>query len=134
MEIKQFSKEQIIEINREAVKISGDPFGILNEGNLEYAVTAHAHKFNNKPLDEAIIWKASTLLDLIAGKGHIFIEGNKRTGYSAAAVFLDQNSLGMSYSNYGEVVDFIILIAQGKANINKIAKWVGESIIKKEGE
>jgi len=55
--------------------------------------------------------------------GHPFLDGNKRTGMSAAVVFLEDNG-GKFSAKEGEVEHFALEIIRKKHDIPVIAKWL----------
>lgn len=54
---------------------------------------------------------------------HPFYDGNKRTGITAAAMFLDKNGYSLKVHK-GEIEDFAVAIAVSKLSINDIALWL----------
>lgn len=122
------TKEQVIEANRESVKISGDPFGVLNPGTLEFAVSAVGYKYNDKPREEALLRKASFLLEVIAGTGHIFLEGNKRTGVAVTLSFLERNGVTILSLDQYALAGLALAVARGEASQNAVYRWLRERI------
>ncbi len=122
------SEEAVIDINRKVTSLSGDPFAVINRGNLDFLVSGIKYKYEYKSDEEKIILKAAFMLDLIANKGHIFAEGNKRTSITATLTFLEANQLALSEIDQVELVNFVLLVAQGKENISSIAKWISQRI------
>ncbi|MFH1443207.1 MAG: type II toxin-antitoxin system death-on-curing family toxin [Candidatus Micrarchaeota archaeon] len=118
-------------MNKRAVLESGDPFAILSEGNLDYAVNAISYKFGNKPDEEAIVLKVAVILDLIAAKGHIFAEGNKRTAYTSGLALLEENGYCLTDIPEKEAVEFMLNVAMGKLKFDMIVEWLKPRIIKK---
>ncbi len=127
MEINYLSEEKLIAINREVVGLSGDPHGVINDANLTHLVEAMHFKYGND--DNAVILKAAFLLDYLANKGHIFIEGNKRTAETATIAFLSINSLLFVEKNQKELVNFVLSVAKNEKSLAAIAKWLKERII-----
>ncbi len=125
------TKEHVIEFNRLAVAINGDPHGVLNPGNLEYALDGLNNKYALHP--EPLIAKAAFLLDYLANKGHVFIEGNKRTSLSATASLLKLNGYSVNQDDE-QTAGFVLEVAQGKRSLSEIQKWLKQNIKKIEGE
>ncbi len=122
------TKQAIIEINRRVTALSSDPFGVQNLANLEYLTNAVQYKYEDNPLDERLVLKASFILDLIANKGHIFIEGNKRTAITSTLTFLEYNNATLSDLDETELVKFVLSVASAKESISSAAKWLRERI------
>lgn len=53
------TKEKFVTINKTVVKLSGDPHGVMNEGNLQHLEQALALKYSEDP--DKIILKAAFL-------------------------------------------------------------------------
>ncbi len=126
--LNYLTKEEIIAINQEVVKISVDPHGVMNEANLTHLVEGMCLKYENS--EDALILKAAFILDYLANKGHIFIEGNKRTAETTTFIFLRLNGLFFEEKDQKELVNFVLQVAQGKESLTSIAKWLKERVKK----
>ena len=124
------TKEAIIEANRRITSLYGDPFGVLNEANLEHAIESARHRFNKEDEFESLLLKAALILDLLANKGHCFIEGNKRTALSMCNSFLKMN--GYQILQGSEETGFVLSVARDEQTIKSIAKWIEARVIKIE--
>lgn len=120
------SKKELVEINRQVTKISHDPHGILNEANLEHLIDSIQFKYEKEP--EAAVLKAAFLLDYLANKGHIFVEGNKRTAETATIAFLNLNSLVFEERDQKELIAFVLRVARNEVSLTASAKWLKERI------
>ncbi len=129
------SKEEIIDINRKVTKLSRDPFGVQNLANLDHLAIAMEYKYNDKDEDQKIVLKASFMLDFIANKGHIFIEGNKRTAITATLTFLEINGFMLSDYDKGTdkresvLVKFVLEVAKGEHSVSSISRWLNQRIL-----
>ena|SRR3989338_1447557 len=61
---------------------------------------------------------------------HPFLDGNKRTGMTAAAVFLEDNSYQI-IAKRGEIEKFALRIVSEKLSLEKIAAWFKKNSKKK---
>lgn len=98
----------------------GGPRGLLSPGGLESAMGRPKHAFAYGETDLA------TLAALYAGgiiRGHPFADGNKRTGFIAAAVFLAVNGRDL-IADQGEVVAFCLGLAAGEIDEAVFAAWL----------
>lgn len=67
------------------------------------------------------LWtKAGALLQSIV-KGHPLIDGNKRLGWLATAVFLELNGVSTGSIPNDDVYDFVIGIAAGHEDVDELA-------------
>ncbi len=122
------SKKVLISTNRRVTQLNGDPFGVQNESNLDHLIAAVEYKYDKKPLQEALILKAAFMLDFIANKGHIFIEGNKRTAISSTLLFLALNEVVLEDLNEKELETFVLSVASGKQSLSSVASWLRQRI------
>jgi len=128
---KEFSyptREQIIEANRRAVSLSGDPFGILNSATLDHIASAVRYKYSRNPPEEALCLKAAFVFVTLAGPGHVFIEGNKRTAVSVLLSFLEANKSGIVPVEREKMADLAMLVACGKVTQSGIYRWLKERV------
>ncbi len=126
--LNYLNKEEIIAINQEVVKIASDPHGVMNEANLTHLIEGMHLKYNQN--EDALILKAAFILDYLANKGHIFIEGNKRTAETTTITFLRLNGLFFEERDQKELVNFVLQVAQGKESLTSVAKWLKERVKK----
>ena len=94
--------------------------GLRDEGLLESALARPQHRFH---YDEAV-----TLSELAASycfgivRNHPFIDGNKRTGFVVARVFLRLNGMVFSPAQ-GEPTQMIRALAAGEIEEAELARW-----------
>ncbi len=120
------SEEEIVAINKKAVKLSNDPHGIMHPSNLSHAAEAIQMKYNSN--EDAVILKASFILDYLANKGHVFIEGNKRTAETATILFLRINGLFFEEKDQKELTNFVLSVARNQESVTSISKWLKQRI------
>lgn len=128
LDVEYVTREQIIEANKIITRTYGDPFGVLSEANLDHAVTSIQYKYNKEDEFEAMALKAALLLDLMANKGHIFVEGNKRTALSVCVTFLEAN--GFTVETGKEEEKFVLSVARNEQSVTSISKWLKGKIVK----
>lgn len=81
--------EHLVELNRLIVAESGEPFAILKPHEL-VSVPARPRHLWLYDGEENLAVLAVRLMMAVA-RGHVFAQGNKRTGFVAALIFLDAN-------------------------------------------
>jgi len=116
--------EEILDINRQLILDHGGAgIGFLNRGSLEFALEEiHGSVFGTERCPTAFD-KAATLGWRWIAKGHVFIDGNKRTGMVCALTFLEIN--GLEFDAPGEdVFSFAKSIAQGLATIQEFSDFL----------
>lgn len=116
--------ERVVRIHERILEESGGESGLLNRGPIEAAVArARVGPF---PAGEATLWNRAALLLRGIAQDHPFVDGNKRTGYEAAAVFLENNGVVLG-SSMEEARDFMIEVAQGERGLVGIALWLSRN-------
>lgn len=80
--------KQVLFIHSRLVFEFGGRHGIRGLGLLESVVARHQATFEGKDFYPDVFNKAAALLESLIGD-HPFIDGNKRTGISAAALFCE---------------------------------------------
>ena len=95
--------------------------GFPNPGYLASAVAAPQHTLYYEDGGVDLFDLAAVYLYHIA-KGHAFTDGNKRTGYISAIVFLGINGINILLpENIHDLADATIAVADGKATKTDVA-------------
>jgi death-on-curing protein len=67
------------------------------------------------------VWdKAAALLQSVV-RNHALVDGNKRLGWLATAVFLEINGVPVVHAPNDDVYDFVLGVAAGNATVDEIA-------------
>jgi death-on-curing protein len=103
-----------------AITLFGDPIPVRDIGLLGSAVARpQTTAFGDDAYPD--IWtKAAALLHSIV-KNHALVDGNKRLGWLATAVFLEINGIEISRANNDDVYDLVIGVAAGQPTVDAIA-------------
>lgn len=120
--------DQVLFIHDRAVKRFGGSFGIRDIGLIESAVARPRATFGGQYLYETIFDKAAAFLQSIL-KNHPFIDGNKRTALSSAAVFLGKNGYKLK-NTHQEEVEFAVRVDNGNLSVEQISKWLKDHSVK----
>ena len=81
--------EQIARINKAIVTATGEPSGILNAGLLESSASAPRNLYLYDGETSAVVLAVHLMASL--GQNHCFTQGNKRTAFFSALLFLQNN-------------------------------------------
>lgn len=104
-----------------AVALLGDPAPIREIGLLGSAVARPQTTAFGEDAYPDIWAKAAALLHSIV-KNHALVDGNKRLGWLATAVFLEINGVTISKASNDDVYDLVIEVAAGQPAIEAIAE------------
>jgi death on curing protein len=83
-----------------------EPFGVLKPNELESAPTRPIHLWHYEEVDDLAV--LAVRLMMAVASAHPFEQGNKRTGFAAAEIFLDANGWVLDIGDWTEVADLII--------------------------
>lgn len=103
-----------------ATKLLGDPPPIRDAGLLESAVARPRTIVFGVQAYETIWEKAAALLQSIVSN-HALVDGNKRLGWLATAVFLELNDLPVSRASNDAVYELVLSVASGSPEVQEIA-------------
>ena len=103
------------------IALFGDPPPIRDVGLLGCAVARpQTSAFSDDAYPD--IWtKAASLLHSIV-KNHALVDGNKRLGWLATAVFLEINGIEISQAGNDAVYELVIEVAAGQPSVDEIAR------------
>ncbi len=115
--IEYLDTEDVLELAR---RLLGEPVPLRDLGLLGAAAARpQASAFGADAYPD--IWsKAAALLHSIV-KNHPLVDGNKRLGWLAAAVFLEINDASVSEAANDDVYDLVIAVASSDLSVNHIA-------------
>lgn len=106
-----------------AIALHGDPAPIRDIGLLGSAVARPQTTAFGEDAYPDIWTKAAALLHSIV-KNHALVDGNKRLGWLATAVFLEINGVEISRASNDDVYDLVIDIAAGQPTVDAIAERI----------
>ena len=68
------------------------------------------------------LWTKAAALLLSIVKNHALVDGNKRLGWLATAVFLDINGIDLSVASNTDVYELVMKVAGGNHTIDEVAQ------------
>src|SRR5206468_2829860 len=117
-------KEEVMEIHAKLLERFGGLPGIRDEGSLDSALMAAAHRQHYEAADLATC--AATYAFHLT-QNHPFVDGNKRVGAAVAEVFVQLNGGRLTASN-DQIVQLFLDIAAGAVSREEVeqafARWV----------
>jgi death on curing protein len=120
-------ESMIISIHNAIIKISGGEMGIREDGgiyNSTYKLLNYQHKNQKNPKNIG----AFAINEF--AKRHYFVDGNKRTAYAIAKIFMLINKCHLKIQ-YKEATNFILEIAkyESKVTLDNIKDWLNENCV-----
>lgn len=114
--------EQILFLHARLIEETGGSHGLRDLGLLESAAARPQATFGGQDLYPGLFSKAAALMDSLI-HNHPFVDGNKRTGVTASALFLLHNSYRLTATN-SELEVFTRRVADFRPDISEIADWL----------
>ena len=103
-------------------------YHLLDEDRLHYLIDAVSGKFGDTELYPTLSQKAAVYAHHII-TGHIFLDGNKRTGLHCAVLFLEFNGCTLRLDFDDSIIDLGFKIADGTITdieiiADRIQSWI----------
>lgn len=111
-------------LHAEQLRLHGGAAGIRDEGMLKSALARRLQKEAYGEPDLADL--AAAYLFLIA-KNHPFVDGNKRTGFAAADLFLYFNGLSVE-AEQEDIIQFVLMVAAGEIDEDGAAAFFRDHV------
>ncbi len=124
MEPKWLTVDMVRALHAEGVARFGGTAEVRDEGLLESAVERARNLYAYGDDPSLFDLAAATCAGIV--KNHPFVDGNKRAGALAAAVFLDLNGYDFRPPEV-EVVTMIMGLAAGEIDEGALARWITEN-------
>ena len=97
----------------------GGPSGVRNEGGLSSALARPANLEAYGDPDAAALAAAYAMG---IARNHPFIDGNKRTAWVAARLFLELNGFDIQYTDQ-DAIGIMLSLAAGEVTEETLAEW-----------
>lgn len=123
--------EEVLEINRRMILAYGGFFtegdnNLANPGSLRYTLEMIQGSFFESDPYPTVVEKAAFLAWRII-KGHMFHDGNKRTGVESCRLMLDLNGYTMRIDR--DVIDMAVWICEGQVSFDEFTQWLEDHLV-----
>jgi death on curing protein len=108
-----------------ARKLLGDPPPIRDIGLLGSAAARPQTSAFGQDAYPDLVTKAAALLQSIVNN-HPLVDGNKRLGWLATAVFLEMNGIAASRISNDDVYDLVIWVASSNPDLDDITRRLSD--------
>jgi death-on-curing protein len=116
------SVTQALSIHKIVIEKFGGSQGIRDINGLQSALVRPFQTFRGEELYSSIEEKAAAIGESII-MNHLFVDGNKRTGYLLMEAILRYGNKKISVNN-DLLYQFVISISTGEIKFNKIVEWL----------
>ncbi len=120
--MKYLTAEQVLFIHARLIGETGGSHEVRDLARLESALARPQATFDGKDLYPDVFRKAAALLESLV-KNHPFVDGNKRTGITAAAIFLQMNGWQLTATNT-DLEEFTMQAVTSQIEIPALASWL----------
>lgn len=114
--------EEVLYIHFQVIDRFGGLNGVRDIGGLQSAVARPQTTVFGNDAYPTLIDKASSMLHSLI-LNHPFHDGNKRTAFAAAGLFLHLNGLSITGA-HREIEDFVVRVAEKRLSVETIAEWL----------
>ena len=118
---RYLTPQEVLFIHARLIATTGGEHGIRDLGLLESAVARPQATFDGADLYPDLFLKTAALMESLS-QNHPFVDGNKRTAITAAAMFLQLNGFRLRTTN-AEMERFTMMVVGERPSLNGIAAW-----------
>lgn len=120
--LRYLSADELLVINQVIIEESGGSHGLREPALLDSISIKPQTRFSGEDLYPDVFLKAAVLYESLVNY-HVFIDGNKRTGFAAMARFLFINGYVLMVTEK-EIVDYTLSVATLELDLADIANWI----------
>lgn len=120
--MRTLNLRQVLLLHEYMIKKHGGSSGVRDMGMLKSAIYRPFATYGGGDLYKNIYLKSGALMQSIA-KNHPFVDGNKRTAYTATYTFLKLNQIQIMISDK-QVVEFMVRVTEENLSVDEIASWL----------
>lgn len=119
---RYLTAKDILELHFSVIRDYGGSHGVRDEGRVRSVIDAPAQEVFGAEQYKTVHEKAAVYMRNIIGD-HPFVDGNKRTGITVAAIFLSRNGVQLTATTK-ELEDFAVRVAVEHLSVDDIAAWL----------
>lgn len=97
--------DEVVRLNQRAVGRTKEPHGFINRGSAESALDSCRNRYLYDGSEDVIDLACIILMAFSRSQG--FLQGNKRTGFLAAYLFLDRNGFALNMPDRREIAELV---------------------------
>ena len=112
-----FDEEKLLLLHYKLIDRLGGSHELRDLNRIKSVLKAPKTNHYKTLFDKAAVYARNIIGD------HLFVDGNKRTGITAAIIFLEKNNTPLYFAE-GELEDFAVKIANNKLEIAAVSQWL----------
>jgi death-on-curing protein len=120
--MRYLTAEQVLFLHARLITETGGSHGLRDLGLVQSAIARPQASFEGVDLYPDLFIQTAALLDSLV-RNHPFVDGNKRTAITAAALFLRGNGHRLTAMN-DEIVAFTLAVARGEVTLADMTVWL----------
>lgn len=124
-EPRWLTKTGLVLLHDRSLALHGGSPGLRDEGLLESALARPLNRYGYEDVSDVIDLAATYAVGL--SSNHPFIDGNKRTAFLAAGVFLEKNGLSLTADPVSATLT-MLKVAAGEMDIDALAAWLRANV------
>lgn len=114
-------KDALLVLHDRSIALHGGAPGLRDAGLLESALARAANRFHYEGVTDTCELAATYLVALASN--HPFVDGNKRTAFLAAGLFLALNGRRL-VADQAEAALTVLAVAAGQRDVGQLAEWL----------
>jgi death-on-curing protein len=122
---------EIEQLNALIVAETGEPHGVRDLGMLESACHRPHHRHIYEDTNDVVVLACDLLFGV--AQNHPFLQGNKRTGFEAALLFLDANGYDFVADDRVELAEMIVAVVTGALPLEAFEAYVRPYVVPLHG-
>lgn len=123
--MQYLTAEQVLFIHARLIAETGGQHGVRDLDLLLSALGRVNASFDEQDLYPDVFSKAAALMDSLT-RNHPFLDGNKRTGVTAAAMFLLRNGFRLTAGSES-LVEMSMRVALSQTGVPELVAWLEEN-------
>jgi death-on-curing protein len=113
-------KDFVLWLHERAIERTGGSQGVRDEALLDSALSRPKNAYHYQNAD---IFNLAAIYAEGISSNHPFIDGNKRTAFAAAGMFLEDNGYRLESERDNEQEILFLRLAEGKVSREELAEW-----------
>ena len=113
-------KDFVLWLHERAIERTGGSQGVRDEALLDSALSRPKNAYHYQNTD---IFNLAAIYAEGISSNHPFIDGNKRTAFAAAGMFLEDNGYRLESEIDNEQEILFLRLAEGKVSREELAEW-----------